>query len=144
MIRRPPRSTRTYTLFPYTTLFRSSHSPQSLAPKRRNHGCDPDLCPGCKAMPLKAGKGQPEETEIPTAARRSQLARQAGRSGQLEHRRETLRLRRLEPRPAVGAQLFERTETRLISHARRAFDPEIGRAHVWTPITNTHLRCGHR
>src|SRR3546814_13317977 len=24
MIRRPPRSTRTYTLFPYTTLFRSS------------------------------------------------------------------------------------------------------------------------
>src|SRR3546814_3747687 len=26
MIRRPPRSTRTYTLFPYTTLFRSSGS----------------------------------------------------------------------------------------------------------------------
>src|SRR3546814_2600186 len=26
MIRRPPRSTRTDTLFPYTTLFRSSHS----------------------------------------------------------------------------------------------------------------------
>src|SRR3546814_19846482 len=25
MIRRPPRSTRTYTLFPYTTLFRSSY-----------------------------------------------------------------------------------------------------------------------
>src|SRR3546814_7163226 len=30
MIRRPPRSTRTDTLFPYTTLFRSSF-PQSLA-----------------------------------------------------------------------------------------------------------------
>src|SRR3546814_13886035 len=27
MIRRPPRSTRTDTLFPYTTLFRSSHAP---------------------------------------------------------------------------------------------------------------------
>src|SRR3546814_2003326 len=26
MIRRPPRSTRTYTLFPYTTLFRSWHA----------------------------------------------------------------------------------------------------------------------
>src|SRR3546814_20448817 len=26
MIRRPPRSTRTDTLFPYTTLFRSAHS----------------------------------------------------------------------------------------------------------------------
>src|SRR3546814_3449949 len=27
MIRRPPRSTRTDTLFPYTTLFRSKHHP---------------------------------------------------------------------------------------------------------------------
>src|SRR3546814_6414718 len=26
MIRRPPRSTRTYTLFPYTTLFRSART----------------------------------------------------------------------------------------------------------------------
>src|SRR3546814_9809074 len=26
MIRRPPRSTRTYTLFPYTTLFRSANA----------------------------------------------------------------------------------------------------------------------
>src|SRR3546814_20471754 len=30
MIRRPPRSTRTDTLFPYTTLFRSSFSQQGL------------------------------------------------------------------------------------------------------------------
>src|SRR3546814_2569610 len=29
MIRRPPRSTRTDTLFPYTTLFRSSSPPPS-------------------------------------------------------------------------------------------------------------------
>src|SRR3546814_16437695 len=31
MIRRPPRSTRTDTLFPYTTLFRSEAHPQLLA-----------------------------------------------------------------------------------------------------------------
>src|SRR3546814_4099562 len=30
MIRRPPRSTRTDTLFPYTTLFRSAHSRQVI------------------------------------------------------------------------------------------------------------------
>src|SRR3546814_9208768 len=30
MIRRPPRSTRTDTLFPYTTLFRSTESPHTL------------------------------------------------------------------------------------------------------------------
>src|SRR3546814_13940216 len=30
MIRRPPRSTRTDTLFPYTTLFRSGRTPPSV------------------------------------------------------------------------------------------------------------------
>src|SRR3546814_9625885 len=34
MIRRPPRSTRTATLFPYTTLFRSEHRQQVLAQQR--------------------------------------------------------------------------------------------------------------
>src|SRR3546814_13095289 len=33
MIRRPPRSTRTDTLFPYTTLFRSLHRVTDLAPR---------------------------------------------------------------------------------------------------------------
>src|SRR3546814_2691322 len=40
MIRRPPRSTRTDTLFPYTTLFRSGGSGLRAAPRtgdRRNH-----------------------------------------------------------------------------------------------------------
>src|SRR3546814_2214342 len=32
MIRRPPRSTRTDTLFPYTTLFRSSYDPTAVSP----------------------------------------------------------------------------------------------------------------
>src|SRR3546814_3979656 len=36
MIRRPPRSTRTDTLFPYTTLFRSDQDGASLA-HRRTH-----------------------------------------------------------------------------------------------------------
>src|SRR3546814_16769830 len=34
MIRRPPRSTRTYTLFPYTTLFRSAEVCRSSVPAR--------------------------------------------------------------------------------------------------------------
>src|SRR3546814_2411469 len=38
MIRRPPRSTRTDTLFPYTTLFRSS--PRDSRRQRRG-GCSP-------------------------------------------------------------------------------------------------------
>src|SRR3546814_1034485 len=34
MIRRPPRSTRTDTLFPYTTLFRSDSGSRSLGGRR--------------------------------------------------------------------------------------------------------------
>src|SRR3546814_7633399 len=33
MIRRPPRSTRTDTLFPYTTLFRSTDTAQAAPPR---------------------------------------------------------------------------------------------------------------
>src|SRR3546814_12539965 len=40
MIRRPPRSTRTDTLFPYTTLFRSTSHPSSLpAPSSKASTC---------------------------------------------------------------------------------------------------------
>src|SRR3546814_2332134 len=40
MIRRPPRSTRTDTLFPYTTLYRSSAAglPEAIWHKLRSHG----------------------------------------------------------------------------------------------------------
>src|SRR3546814_18269555 len=38
MIRRPPRSTRTDTLFPYTTLFRSGFRRHGAEPRRRAAG----------------------------------------------------------------------------------------------------------
>src|SRR3546814_17267277 len=38
MIRRPPRSTRTDTLFPYTTLFRSPHACDGAGRTLRRHG----------------------------------------------------------------------------------------------------------
>src|SRR3546814_1428810 len=46
MIRRPPRSTRTDTLFPYTTLFRSRHEPHRPHSRHRaavhDHRLRPD------------------------------------------------------------------------------------------------------
>src|SRR3546814_13077116 len=39
MIRRPPRSTRTDTLFPYTTLFRSLHAAQQDLASYNPAGC---------------------------------------------------------------------------------------------------------
>src|SRR3546814_6748415 len=41
MLRRPPRSTRTDTLFPYTTLFRSRRGVPAVAADRRRLGTRP-------------------------------------------------------------------------------------------------------
>src|SRR3546814_8582536 len=46
MIRRPPRSTRTDTLFPYTTLFRS---PVDVAPPRLAAAADQGMAAGLEA-----------------------------------------------------------------------------------------------
>src|SRR3546814_9054154 len=43
MIRRPPRSTRTDTLFPYTTLFRSRHPEAEIVEERKTDVARADL-----------------------------------------------------------------------------------------------------
>src|SRR3546814_6289347 len=52
MIRRPPRSTRTDTLFPYTTLFRSlaRHAARQQAPERAQQG-ERQREPACLRQP---------------------------------------------------------------------------------------------
>src|SRR3546814_12912413 len=62
MIRRPPRSTRTDTLFPYTTLFRSDDSEREAIPDNTtNRGPDPDA-PGWVAAIFPAGSRSEEHT----------------------------------------------------------------------------------
>src|SRR3546814_8886289 len=46
MIRRPPRSTRTDTLFPYTTLFRSHSVSLRREIRQAAIGCSPSTCDG--------------------------------------------------------------------------------------------------
>src|SRR3546814_2766952 len=54
MIRRPPRSTRTDALFPYTTLFRSSiSSMRAPAADKRDNAAAND-CDTCGSMPSSA------------------------------------------------------------------------------------------
>src|SRR3546814_20359845 len=51
MIRRPPRSTRTDTLFPYTTLFRSGDQAQLAVQKQCDAVFDPQVSePGCAEL----------------------------------------------------------------------------------------------
>src|SRR3546814_6132563 len=67
MIRRPPRSTRTDTLFPYTTLFRS-HPPRyatipshgiMVATSGRGH--EPPISTACANRRIRPMRRQPEE-----------------------------------------------------------------------------------
>src|SRR3546814_2649457 len=89
MIRRPPRSTRTDTLFPYTTLFRST---SDRAPKRSVTGIND------------------EENGVP-------------------------QMRFLSLCSAQGVL------GRAVAMAGTGPAPQIGRAHVCTPVTNAHLVC---
>src|SRR3546814_3603454 len=61
MIRRPPRSTRTDTLFPYTTLFRSP----GLVPRSRQRGAALSRCgpaARCRTLCVLASAG-PQATD---------------------------------------------------------------------------------
>src|SRR3546814_11045742 len=73
MIRRPPRSTRTDTLFPYTTLFRShgislfwpgtlweAHGYIDARPMRRQHNAAPARCNRSGAGTFGAGIFSPD------------------------------------------------------------------------------------
>src|SRR3546814_2578366 len=60
MIRRPPRSTRTDTLFPYTTLFRSASVHCHEA--GRLHGMDDNLAVARHAVPVQHAPRSEEHT----------------------------------------------------------------------------------
>src|SRR3546814_11180995 len=80
MIRRPPRSTRTDTLFPYTTLFRSvgehfrTYCPRCL----EEVSADEDVCPLCDKRLIRGGltKGELERYHASRGA--PTLGRDAG------------------------------------------------------------------
>src|SRR3546814_2764866 len=68
MIRRPPRSTRTDTLFPYTTLFRSLH------PRRWRQHRDPARARSARATDAAVG-GRARRAADAAAARQPGIGR---------------------------------------------------------------------
>src|SRR3546814_3168738 len=114
MIRRPPRSTRTDTLFPYTTLFRSAvaaSAPQSMEPSAA-----PQIV---NTIPVKELRPQPDPA-LPLDNRQ--------RPAQIEEIVVTATKRAEPVRKIAGTVNVLSGE-------------EIGRAHVCTPVTNAHLVC---
>src|SRR3546814_5133185 len=83
MIRRPPRSTRTDTLFPYTTLFRSSRS-APRAPRSAGHRRAP-----------RGRARRPRSPVTPPAACRHQLPTDTRRTRSEEHTSELQSLMRI-------------------------------------------------
>src|SRR3546814_19537117 len=84
MIRRPPRSTRTDTLFPYTTLFRSPQGrrdrggPQATCQTERRHDWPPGTLARCRG---------PRDCPLSLFPRQGSPVRRAGRRGTAPPRR---------------------------------------------------------
>src|SRR3546814_4192227 len=93
MIRRPPRSTRTDTLFPYTTLFRSSNSMTEKVAHRPPRRVD------LRLAAHRLGKAAGIE---PGAVRPGQMSRDIGDGS--DHRRPGLG-RAVVVRPIVAARM---------------------------------------
>src|SRR3546814_3386807 len=94
MIRRPPRSTRTDTLFPYTTLFRSIRAPPYGRPSshKQRPGLEKSPAPGQK----RRGRRRPRSARpaaCPRCPRPDAAARCPGRSE--EHTSELQSLMRI-------------------------------------------------
>src|SRR3546814_16654791 len=86
MIRRPPRSTRTDTLFPYTTLFRSLRIPASVATSRWSASLDVRRDGSTRVQRMTpVAVGSPEATlcgkTLPSSTRRTRGAEESGEEG---------------------------------------------------------------
>src|SRR3546814_8885538 len=131
MIRRPPISTRTDTLFPYTTLFRSD-----------------DNLPAFEDRFFSLLREQSDQN-LTLLATKLDEERSAIRA-RLELVNESLRPAPFNPgthlvidttdKAIEDVRLFRASLKESLSHSF-SNDGEIGRPHVCTPVTNAHLVC---
>src|SRR3546814_15535014 len=120
MIRRPPRSTRTDTLFPYTTLFRSP----AIGPARRAASAE-EARIGDGAVAARAGGGERAAGELPHLR-------------QCRHRQSLLGLHRFPPRRADavrgrgGGRSLGARAVAAVSRALRSEERRVGKECVST------------
>src|SRR3546814_2954358 len=122
MIRPPPRSTRTYTLFPYTTLFRSG-LPGDLAENNRFWGLrarlDQDITDTVKFVSLTSYND----------FQRKALSDWSGAPYEILLQKADGRIKRF------AQEIHFEGEAGAVNWL------EIGRAHVLTPVTNAQHVC---
>src|SRR3546814_9611756 len=126
MIRRPPRSTRTDTLLPYTTLFRSQEATGGT------EECAGQIRVSIHASAQEAtGADQDRARQIGVSIHAS--AQEATRSWQ-------------EARLSVRVSIHASAQEAPVMFSQHRLDGlvsihEIGRAHVCTPVPNAALVC---
>src|SRR3546814_8531796 len=133
MIRRPPRSTRTYTLFPYTTLVRSQVAPRSMS---KHPYSAPRLVVDNSPSPNTAASDSDTPTSSALRTKRQRQRCGMPRSGQFKtveyftpSRSET---RRREPkRDSVSRALSMEAIT---SQFGTSVNPDLGRAPIWDAV----------
>src|SRR3546814_5326783 len=128
MIRRPPRSNRTATLFPYTTLFRSPR-----ATRANRHG----LAPGGQIDLWHDKQVEQAIIDQRVRAKRNAAAGLAAiPNGQCQ--KHPLPSKALSPKTIPAwLELARAAHTRQkISQATEGLLQQLGRAHVRTPVTN--------
>src|SRR3546814_2597075 len=120
MIRRPPRSTRTDTHFPYTTLFRSTTASASPSCRRRAGSCPTRK----RARPTWVAKCSAASSD------------EAGLG-------EELSMSRIGKNPVDGPAGVEIAIKGGMVSVKGKVSSQIGRAHVCTTVTNAQLVCRH-
>src|SRR3546814_8848440 len=83
MIRRPPRSTRTDTLFPYTTLFRSAPAAEFLS-RKASEACPPGSASEAPAHRFQRPSDAPSLREDSQAAGQARLPRSEEHTSELQ------------------------------------------------------------
>src|SRR3546814_4838529 len=123
--RRPQRSTMTDTLFPYPTLFRADRRGARIAGEAENR---------------RTGFGVPVRR-----AQAGEGGHDMDAAGVGELPRQRFGLGRVTDQLQLVAQPLHRAAGNADAAFKRigisATDPEIGRAHVCTPVTNEQLVC---
>src|SRR3546814_10732037 len=127
MIRRPPRSTRTDTLFPYTTLFRSYQQIGGAVPFPRMGR-------------TSFGIGRDHRACVAAHLAPDRLCAVA-KSGEIRHRTATGKAGGGGGRSAIRSAPVPAGAGRGRACRREPAAAQIGRAHVGTPVTNANLVC---
>src|SRR3546814_4399648 len=84
MIRRPPRSTRTDTLFPYTTLFRSASTGARTCPRRARAARRPRIARAHSAGGAPAAVLESRQNEKPCKGCRGESQRSEEHTSELQ------------------------------------------------------------